>query len=338
MTQVIVTALYLWLAITAIALVIWAFRGLRRRRAAERASEAIAAESLASEKRADAAPTINLTDRTPTPIAQTENTLETVGASTGAPGAATMKASAIARAAQLAERREAEPVAKADPSPQPVTSDVAAPTVTAPVADGRPHVAPPKSIAAPAPTAAPGHNADAPVAHAPAVSPSAVPPAPAVSAPAATPPSVTPSPATPAQDTPTPPTPPARLEPPAVSLADLVRGIRLPHDLTPMVPDDDAVAAVGVTLVSAATPAGEVGASFADELERLGYEIFSTSETEAVAKRPASDSRGGSDGAEEIMSLAIRTDVSPQGSSTVGGTAVAIDLWVGEEASPLPER
>ncbi len=126
-------------------------------------------------------------------------------------------------------------------------------------------------------------------------------------------------------------------------LADLLAGVRLPCELLPVDTisgDTDAdadpdVADRAVTLVTMTAPPDVVGVALADELERLGYEIFSLSDSEAVAKRGESD----------VLSLAIRTNIGPNGEqlgepADVAAneglpSAVAVDMWVGGEASPL---
>lgn len=132
----------------------------------------------------------------------------------------------------------------------------------------------------------------------------------------------------------TPSTPPE----PTKTLADVLAGIRLPYDLFPVDEPDPQIADVAVTLVTMTTPAGQVGMAVADELERLGYEIFSLSDSEAVAKR-GTDATGNP---EDVLSLVIRTDVGPKG-QPIGSanadqalpSAVAVDIWVGGGESPL---
>ncbi len=122
------------------------------------------------------------------------------------------------------------------------------------------------------------------------------------------------------------------------TLADLLVGIRLPCDLMPVDDIDPDIAEVAVTLVTMTSPPETVGVMLADELERLGYAIFSLSDSEAVAKRDL-DASGN---AEDVLSLIIRTDVGPDGHGVANGSngdalpsAVAVDMWVGGGESPL---
>jgi hypothetical protein len=67
------------------------------------------------------------------------------------------------------------------------------------------------------------------------------------------------------------------------TVAELVEGISLPCGLTPVVAGD--IDPHRVTFTTSGHQPGEVGSALADELERLGYTLFSESDTEAVARR-----------------------------------------------------
>ncbi len=304
MTQVIVTALYLWLAITAIAMVVWLFNRARAQRTSDDKRRVAALDSINSENQTTV---INLRDEQAAP-AVTSAALQPVGAAPlttspptappvataatampSAAGPATMQASAIARVAELAGRRDTSSNAPAAPPKPLVDIDLTS------ALDGPSIASDPRKRSAGADTSR------------------------------------------------------AAVEQ-TTGLADLLDGISLPLDLAPIIPEStgpspiDPETLTAVTLVSETGSAGEIGGAFADELERLGYEIFSLSDNEAVAKRAAANhasaktddaiDEDSSDG--DIVSLAIRTDVSAQGSSSIGGNAVAIDVWAGAGESPLP--
>lgn len=118
---------------------------------------------------------------------------------------------------------------------------------------------------------------------------------------------------------------------PDVTIASLIRGLRLPNGLAPIdAALKDAVAGDhAVRLRTESAPAAVAGAAFADEVERGGYEIMSISDDEAVARR-----------GDDLFSMKIRpitivaeqadADTSPEVSEVV-----EIDLWVGGGPSPF---
>jgi hypothetical protein len=76
------------------------------------------------------------------------------------------------------------------------------------------------------------------------------------------------------------------LEPVAATVAGLVSGIVLPHDLVPLTTIAPRSAAGDrVAFWTASTPAEVVGPAFASELERLGYTVIARDERSLSAQR-----------------------------------------------------
>lgn len=71
---------------------------------------------------------------------------------------------------------------------------------------------------------------------------------------------------------------------PRVSVAAALTGVRLPDDLVPLVGDTAEPDPHHVTFVSSAPPA-DVGRHLGDELERLGYQVRTESDSVAVATK-----------------------------------------------------
>jgi hypothetical protein len=121
-----------------------------------------------------------------------------------------------------------------------------------------------------------------------------------------------------------------RAEPPAPpGLGLLLQGIALPCGLVPSTtadqPDPDRYLAV---VTSEAAPS-EVGRALGDELERLGFELFSLSEDEAVARK-----------GNDVLSLRFHPDASvaqlaglPLFPSAPQG-AVGVEVWSGAGPNP----
>lgn len=112
------------------------------------------------------------------------------------------------------------------------------------------------------------------------------------------------------------------------TMTDLLEGIRLPYDLMPItsaVEDADR----HVVFLTTHSNAGEVGKRFADELERLGFELESVEFDQAVAVR-------GSD----VVSIKIVPEadqVEVAGGRRYGAAGrgdVALEAWIGR--SPVP--
>ncbi len=270
MAQVIVSALYLWLAFTAVALVVWIVKRMRANRRAAQARQARTVDSLLIGDGAttNARKTIDVSDTADKQVGDAAARAERTGPSV--PAVAAM-ATAGAPVKEKAEARaESERATKS-------LGSVIASSVGAPPPRTTPDPAPPEIV-----------NAD---------------------------PEPEPEPQTEAE-----PAADDRRDaaPPTSTIAELLSGIRLPVDLRPEPPADAALASTALMFTSDADPA-VVGSAFADELERLGYEIYSLSDTDAVARRGEADS--------EMLSMSIR----------VTDPGLAIDVWVGAGESPLSE-
>lgn len=112
------------------------------------------------------------------------------------------------------------------------------------------------------------------------------------------------------------------------TLTDMLDGIRLPYDLMPVtsvVEDPDR----HLVFLTTHSNAGEVGTRFADELERLGFELESVEFDQAVAVR-----------GDDVLSMKIVPDagqVDVGGNPRYGAAAsgdVALETWIGR--SPVP--
>lgn len=75
-----------------------------------------------------------------------------------------------------------------------------------------------------------------------------------------------------------------------VSVAAALTGVRLPDDLVPLV-GDEGVDPHHVLFHATETPAAQIGRHLGDELERLGYQIRSETDTVAVATKGAVELR-----------------------------------------------
>jgi hypothetical protein len=73
--------------------------------------------------------------------------------------------------------------------------------------------------------------------------------------------------------------------PPTSDLAKLLAGIRLPHDLLPVVPSGREPSDQHVSLMTSVAPADIVGPAVADELERLGYQLEPANESQLLGRR-----------------------------------------------------
>lgn len=72
------------------------------------------------------------------------------------------------------------------------------------------------------------------------------------------------------------------------TVAEALQGVSMPCGLAPVPrPDEGLLGQYRVAFVTDGADAATVGAAVADELERLGYAVSSTSATEAVARRGA---------------------------------------------------
>lgn len=89
----------------------------------------------------------------------------------------------------------------------------------------------------------------------------------------------------PLTDTPVPSATPMAPSSAPKTLADLLSGFQLPHDLLPVIPDHDDITERHVSLMTATAPVEVVGPAVADELERLGFELTPLSENELLAVR-----------------------------------------------------
>jgi hypothetical protein len=72
---------------------------------------------------------------------------------------------------------------------------------------------------------------------------------------------------------------------PKPTVADVLTGIRMPSGLVPLVIDDRSLDPYRVVFVTTGIAAPEVGAAVGDELERLGFTLSTTSNTQAWAER-----------------------------------------------------
>ncbi len=112
------------------------------------------------------------------------------------------------------------------------------------------------------------------------------------------------------------------------TLTDMLEGIKLPYDLTPVpsVVDDPDRHLVFLTTHS---NAAEVGRRFADELERLGFELETVEFDQAVAVR-----------GDEVVSMKIVPDadqVIVAGGPRYGAAGsgdVALETWIGRSSVP----
>lgn len=124
----------------------------------------------------------------------------------------------------------------------------------------------------------------------------------------------------------------AVIAPPAAedsqTLTDMLQGIELPYDLMPVtsvVEDPDR----HIIFLTTHSNAGEVGKRFADELERLGFELDTVDFDQAIAVR-----------GDDVVSMKIvpNADQVEQGGSPRYGAAgsgdVALETWIGR--SPVP--
>lgn len=296
MAEVIVSALYLWLAFTAVALVVWIVKRMRANRRAAQARRARAVDSLLIGEGA--------TKKVDKTIHKTIH--KTIDVSDDAE-----------------QRAEADPVERVGRAAAPTPAMASTTTVSEKSAEAAPKQTTKSlgsviatSVGAPPPRTTPDTITSSEPATSSEAATSSEPAAPE-------------SPAEPEaeQIEPTEVVDDRRdAAPPTVAIAELLSGIRLPVDLTPVPPTDPALATTALTFTSDGDPA-TVGGAFADELERLGYEIFSLSDTDAVARRSAADATDGEatgDGS-ETLSMSIRlTD-----------PGLAIDVWVGAGESPL---
>lgn len=124
----------------------------------------------------------------------------------------------------------------------------------------------------------------------------------------------------------------AVIAPPAAedsqTLTDMLQGIELPYDLMPVtsvVEDPDR----HIIFLTTHSNAGEVGKRFADELERLGFELDTVDFDQAIAVR-----------GDDVVSMKIvpNADQVEHGGSPRYGAAgsgdVALETWIGR--SPVP--
>ena len=111
-------------------------------------------------------------------------------------------------------------------------------------------------------------------------------------------------------------------------MTDLLEGIRLPYDLMPVtsaVEDADR----HIVFLTTHSNAGEVGKRFADELERLGFELESVEFDQAVAVR-----------GDDVVSMKIVPDadqVEVAGGRRYGAAGagdVALETWIGRSPAP----
>jgi hypothetical protein len=79
---------------------------------------------------------------------------------------------------------------------------------------------------------------------------------------------------------------PADAEEPAPKpISELVAGISMPCDLSPLVDESNAIDPQRVVFITSGTTPAKVGAGVADELERLGFTLRTDGDTELVATR-----------------------------------------------------
>lgn len=107
-------------------------------------------------------------------------------------------------------------------------------------------------------------------------------------------------------------------------LPRLLEGIRLPADLAPLTHLGPAPAGERLVLVTRSAPAAVVAAALADELERLGYEVASLTDTVAVARgeRGAVEVEVHPDGATAELDGVRRFPTADEGSVVVELRAV----------------
>lgn len=129
------------------------------------------------------------------------------------------------------------------------------------------------------------------------------------------------------------PDPPARplSDQPSGSLADMLEGIRLPYDLMPVTTEvEDADR--HLIFLTTHSNAEEVGQRFADELERLGFELETVDFDQAVASR-----------GDDVVSMKIVPDAARiEGAESLrygpaGPGDVALEAWIGRSSVP-PSR
>ena len=72
---------------------------------------------------------------------------------------------------------------------------------------------------------------------------------------------------------------------PVATIADLLRGIDMPCDLTPWIDDSGKIDPFHVVFLTTGPKAADVGAGFADELERLGFALRTESDTQLTATK-----------------------------------------------------
>ena len=332
-TTALTLAFYVWLVIS----LVWLPIELRARLARRKASKATQPES--GEAATAAAPTVRLD------VASLETAAASSSAATSSAAAAGMPASlddalstVIGRGRSLAG--SARPVQEPSPthtivSPAaastPSTPSVAEPVDAIVAAAGSALPDTPDGIAESVEAAAtvpvdvpPAHWTTDPIAPEP-IMPAppdpmvpeavvAVPAAP-IATEAAVPPASAPEPVDPAPSVP--PTPPR--------LADLLDGLELPEAIIPVrtvvKPRDDYLA-----LSASGVQAESVGASVADELERLGYELSLLSDADALATRGP-----------DAVSIRIHPEASIglDGVARPGsGSRVLVELWSGGGARP----
>lgn len=97
------------------------------------------------------------------------------------------------------------------------------------------------------------------------------------------------------------------------TVAEAVTGIAVPCDLVPLVGGEARIDPYRVVFSTDRADAATVGAALADELERLGYSLRSTSDHEAVAVR-----------ADLSLSVAIVTDLAGFPTAPPGGVVVVL--------------
>lgn len=278
MAEVIVSALYLWLAFTAVALVVWIVKRMRANRRAAQARRARAVDSLliseGAAKRADKTihKTIDVSDDAEKRVEA--DPVERVGR-------AAAPTPVMASTSTVGEK-------SGEATPKQTTKSLGSVIAT--------------SVGAPPPRTTPQE----PVAPEPPAEPESE------------------------QIEPTEVVDDRRdAAPPTATIAELLSGIRLPVDLTPVPPTDPALATTALTFTSDDDPA-TVGGAFADELERLGYEIFSLSDTDAVARRSTVVQTDGEEAGDESETLSMSIRLTDPG--------LAIDVWAGAGESPLSAR
>ena len=107
------------------------------------------------------------------------------------------------------------------------------------------------------------------------------------------------------------------------TLADLLAGVRLPWNLLPTVDHSRSPSNDHVVLMTADGEPADVGADVADELERLGFSITTRGEDIAVATR-----------GDDVLGLQIIPNAADAMSDDVtrfpsaSATSVALDIWI----------